>query len=48
MGFEGDDLVSDLLVVDDVPLSALTGDEDVAAASRDDTAVPVAEFQSSV
>jgi len=48
MGYEGDDLVSDLPMVDDVPLSALNGDEDGASARRGDTGVPVAEFQSAV
>ena len=46
MGFEGD-LVSKIPMAEDEPLSALTGDENLAGAS-DDTDVPVAEFQSSV
>jgi hypothetical protein len=47
MGFEGELLVSKIPAVDDVPLSVLTGDEDMAVGGED-TDVPVAEFQSSV
>ncbi|MEY9891805.1 hypothetical protein ABIA35_003347 [Catenulispora sp. MAP12-49] len=47
MGFEGELLVSDIPVVDDVPLSMLAADGDLLTRS-DDTDVPVAEFQSSV
>lgn len=47
MGFEGELLVSNIPAVDDVPLSVLTVDENLAGANGD-TDVPVAEFNSSV
>lgn len=47
MGFEGEPLVSNIPAVNDVPLSVLTRDKELAGAS-DDIDVPVAEFQSSV
>lgn len=48
MGYEGDELVSDLPMVEDVPLSVLSDDEDVAAAYQRDIGVPVAAFQSAM